>query len=161
MDESPLYFGGYRKPEAGDYILAYRHDACIGWIMWSTKGDNECLWSLAFGGQHHKGLAYGIDTAKNEIVAAFMSTCGSMDLRIEGASKKPKAEDIDWVGMLISEVKSKATTAELDSYMNSRDVKRRLKEMVRLERTQVLHEAERHFKVLYDKEHPEEGPPDA
>jgi hypothetical protein len=161
MDEGAiLYFGGYRKPEAGDFIRVYRHDQCVGWIHWTLKSDpitKECsdfLWCYAFGAAGRPSPAYSLQGAKDEITEAFLQHMDRLGCKVEGMSRKPKQEDVNWVETLLAELPECKTSKEVDSFVYVRNV-RRLKEMPKYERTQVTTAAQKLRDELWAKENPE------
>jgi len=159
-DINILYFGGYRTALPGDQIIAYRNDQVVGYISWTLKADpltkqfDELFSVYTLGANPGKPVvSYTLDEAKQVLVDAFAKHMTALGMEIEGPSRKPKAEDINWVEVLLRDLGECKTSKEVDSFM-ARSA-RRLKEMVKLERTQVTGPAEKLFKELWAKENPE------
>lgn len=157
-DESILYFGGYAKPQPGDFIRVYRNDQCIGWINWTLQtevGSKEFTTFIAcyaFGAVGKTYAAYSLPEAKDVITQCFVEHMAQMGCTYDGPSRRPQAEDVDWVALLLAELQACKASHEVD-FFKSRN-KRRLLEMPKYLRTQVTGPMEDLFKRLYDKEHP-------
>jgi hypothetical protein len=150
--EGALYYGGYRVPMQGDTIKVYRHDWCIGWIQWQFSPQEPFLWSYSLGGLEG-GVAYTLEEAQAKMLECFVLTTDALGLKLDEPSRRPKAEDVNWVEFYRARLATCKTTKDVDEVMA--ESARRRSELVKLERTQIAHEAGQLFAKLYDIENPQ------